>query len=141
MKRADIVASARHFVDVGTKWSTRGHSDRGTNCGGIILMTMEKFGLPYDPYVGSIIMPDGPQIVKMFKKALNITSVVNIKPGMVLLMQTEAMPHHLAITAEKFGKISIIHMASERRKACEEILTDELRKHVYMAFEFPGIED
>lgn len=140
MKRAEILAEARRYVEAKTPWRKWGRSSRGLDCGGLIAVVADKFGIPYGQYTGSIISPDEEQLRKVLREAFVIVHPP-VKPGMIVLLRNFGSPMHLGIIGELHGHPSLIHVGANRRFTSEETFVNGWHKSLHMIFDFPGVED
>jgi len=140
MKRSEIVTEARRYVTLKTPWKRYGRSDKGLDCGGIVTVVMEHFGLTHEPYTGSVKTPDGKQLVRLLTDSLIVVHPP-LKQGMVILLHNMGSPWHLAFMSELFGQPSMIHVGANRRYTSEESFGRDMEKRLHMAFDFPGVED
>lgn len=142
MKRAEIVAEARRFVELKTPWKrVARHSEKGMNCGGIFALVARKFDVKFTDYDGDVRWPDGDLMKKRLGEACTPASVVNLKPGTYVLLHYRGTPFHCAIIGERDGHKTIIHVSVARRGAFEELLTPALMKKLHAAYDLPGVED
>lgn len=141
MKRSEIVAEARRFVEAKTPWRKNGRSEKGLDCGGMFALIARKFNVKFRDYTGSVRNPDGAEMLEKLREACTEASVVDPKPGTYVIINYRGTPFHCAIIGERDGRKTLIHTSAERKHTFEELLTPELARRLTAAFDLPGVED
>lgn len=141
MKRQDIVAEARRFVELGTRWRIMGRTDARLDCYGLIIKVRERFGLASEDYQRYGLYPQDNIALDTMKRMFTQVHPP-LKPGQVVVFSYDNRPWHMGITSiDRYGRFSVIHCGALAKKAIEEPFEGLLKNHFRAAFEFPGVED
>lgn len=141
MKRADIVAEARKWLDV--PFMHQGRNRQGVDCVGLVQMVGDAFDIEYDDMVGYARAPTDLKFLLHLKKYMSIAPIGGNKIGMVGTFRQSKFPCHIGIFAsDEAGRITLINSRVDRRKVVEEIWIDnENSFNLVSLLQFPGLED
>lgn len=102
----DIVKYARTWI--GTRWQHQGRNRRGIDCAGMLVVTMNEFGLPCQDLKGYRRDP-GPQFVKQIRAYTDPGPNHPIN-GAIGIFSDSTMPCHTGIFAvDSDGRVTVIH--------------------------------
>lgn len=141
MTRDQIVAEARRYVALETKWRHIGRSEQACDCIGLVLLVGWSFGLPFkDAKENYRRQPEGEKFVDLIRKQTVLTEPP-LKPGMIVVLRESTLPCHVGIIAERHGHLRLIHSTAERGKVWEEDWNRHWQSRYRCALDFPGVED
>lgn len=142
MKRAEIVAEARRFVEIKAKWGRMGRTEQYMDCYGMIVLLLKKFNLPYDDWTRYDLYPREDLAIKVGRHLFGEQVHPPLKDGQLVVFQIKGHPIHMGIAAtDQYGRRSIIHCGANHRRCVEEAYEPSLYKQFRAAFEFIGVED
>lgn len=142
MKREEIVAEARRFVAMRSKWGRMGRTETRMDCYGLIMLLLKKFDLPHDVYTRYALYPKGDIALQVGRHMFGDQTQLPLKNGQLVVFQQGGHPVHLGIAAtDLHGRRSIIHCASNHGYCLEEAYEPNLCKQFCASFEFIGVED
>lgn len=134
MTGQDIVNAARVYL--GVRWLHQGRSPAGLDCIGLVLRVAQDLGLPCPDVVADYgRTPHGQRLMQGLAQYLQRVPVDEAMPGDVLLMQIEALPHHVAI----FTDAGIIHAAAGFRRVVEHGFDEVWKNRTISAWRWPGV--
>lgn len=140
MKRDEIVAEARTYVEAKTKWRHQGRTKIACDCIGLVIGIMEHFDVPYTDVTGYSRNPDG-KFVEILKDHFVWREVQTPRHGCVVVLRDNFQPCHVGIIVEKWGKLYIIHSDALKRRVVEEEYDQFWKSKFRCVLDFPGIED
>lgn len=138
MLRREIYEYARTYTDV--PWRHQGRTATGVDCIGLVCVTGDHFGVPYEDISGYSRSPDG-RFVDHVKKFMVYRSPQTAVPGCAVVLRDAHQPCHIGIIAEKYGALYLIHASLARRKVVEEEWNGFWIPRVRCYLDFPGVED
>jgi hypothetical protein len=140
MKREEIVAAVRTLI--GTKWLHQGRTLLGIDCGGLLVLTLDQFGLTGYDMKGYPRRPDG-TFVQHFRSVFQIKNMRDLADGDIIVFSAGSYPCHCGIATTFRGQRAIVHAHLLRRKVVEEDLESAVVSvgRALHCFAFPKVED
>lgn len=138
MKRADIIAAARAWLEV--PFTHQGRSRLGVDCIGLVINVGWQLGfLPrsYDVQ-GYDRMPDGSLFGECDRLLERIPGPVF---GCIVAMRFASDPQHIGFIGEHHGHPTLIHSLSTARKVTEHRLLNPWPGYIVGCFDAPGVTD
>ena len=150
MKRADIVACARTYVD--TPFVHQGRmKGKGIDCVGLVICVAAELGL--QDKLGKVAsiedlpqqyshMPQGNLTHDTMGQHLHRKGMDAMKPGDVVTCRFRGATSHAAILGSNEDGLTLIHAYSGEAERCVEHPLDEVwKRRIAGVFEFPEVED
>jgi hypothetical protein len=139
LKRDDVVAKAREFIDV--KFRHQGRSNAGVDCAGLLFVVAWELGIDAEDINGYRLSPEGYDMRNFLESALERRSIDAIEKGDIvhIFYKGERIPHHLAIAAEYQGRLTLIHSLRANKKVIEQTLDEHLHSQICGVYKFPGV--
>jgi cell wall-associated NlpC family hydrolase len=142
IKRREIVEAARSFV--GTPYRHQGHTKRGLDCIGLIIVVAEKFGFDTTIPRGYSAQPQARQVLMGADKALwKPEDQSKIRPGDVAVFWgwMAAEPQHFTIIGETNSHLTVIHAYSKFMKVVEQGWNPVWANRFHSRYVLPGTEE
>jgi len=111
----EIVTYARTWI--GTRWRHQGRTERGIDCVGLLVRTMQNFHIPHEDVTGYRRDPS-PEFIKH----LHACTTHGSDPvhGAVGVFNDSIMPCHTGIFAVENGIVTVIHSEAFPSGICHE---------------------
>ena len=142
MKRADIVASARKWID--TPFLHQGRNENGIDCVGLIQKVGDDFNILYTDLKGYARAPTDVTFLRHLRIHLSRTSITGNRIGMVGVFRQSIYPCHIGIFAnDDKGRLTVINARADRHRVVEEIYKEGPPPDFWLVelLSFPGLED
>lgn len=139
--RPEIIAAAREMI--GVPWVHQGRSERGLDCGGLLVTAIAKrFALTDADVVGYDRMPDGKTLKAICDEHMMPIRIDEIQPAdVVLMIGPMRRPQHLALVTDyPWGGLAILHAAADHGKVIEHRLNANLARRIVAAYRLPGVD-
>lgn len=133
--RRAIIRTARSYLDV--PFRHQGRSRDGLDCIGLVVRVAHDLCLSSDDFQAYTREPNAALFMRNLDKYLHRKPGA-YEPGDVLLMALPAYPCHVGIYTDLS---TIIHALSKRGRVVEHTLSDDWKRRVRSAWEFPGGEE
>lgn len=138
MRRSEIVAAGRALL--GTPFQHQGRTPGvAMDCGGVIVHLAKMMGIEYDMQ-GYSRRPDGNKLIDVVDGALVRIPKDAYQPGDVICIRFMRDPQHLALVTD-YGMLHAWQRVKTPAKVVEHLITDEWRKRIVAAWQFPGVID
>lgn len=135
--RGDIEAEARRWV--GTPFRHQGRTERGVDCGGLIIAVAHQLGLPFEDWRAYGRQPDGHSLEAILGRVASPTAVP--QRGDILLFRITTLPQHLALAVERRGQLYMVHSYSQAARVAENRVDESWRTRLVRAYTGKGIDD
>ena len=141
LKRADIIAEARKWLDV--PYKHQGRSKFGIDCVGLPFMVAKGLGHPVLAPAGYPNMPQGYQLLLPAEKQLWTPVRQTVAPGDlgVFFGSNPDEPQHFAFIASHSGQLTLIHSFSKYGKVVEQSWNRLWASKFHKLFVLPGTEE
>lgn len=146
MTGADVVRVARSYL--GTPFHHQGRLPGvGLDCAGVVICAARELGVVAEDFdiTGYARTPDGASLIGWCREYMDEVSREDMRPGDVLCVAWESMPHHLCVLADyRHGGLSIVHAmdSTDKRKrgsVVEHRLVFGPSMRFVAAFRIPGV--
>lgn len=123
-----IVEVARSYL--GTPFAHQGRMPGvGLDCAGVVIAIARELGMvaPDFDITGYGRTPDGKSLVGWCREHMTEIPKAEMRPGDVLCVAWENIPHHLAVLVDyKYGGLAIVHSIDQRGKKRGQVVEHRL---------------
>lgn len=142
IKRRDVVEAARSFV--GKPYRHQGHTERGLDCIGLVIVTAQKFGFDTSIPRGYSAQPQARQVLSGADATLwKPEDQSKIVPGDIAVFWgwMAAEPQHFTIIGHSGAGLTVIHAYSKFMKVVEQGWNPLWAKRFHSRYVLPGTEE
>lgn len=138
MRRSEIIAEARTLI--GTPFQHQGRTPGvALDCGGVVVHLLARMGIEYDVH-GYARQPEGDRLLEVCDGALVRIARDAYRPGDVVALRITRHPQHLALITD-YGILHAWQRIWTPARVVETTLSDDWRRRIVAAWQFPGVTD